>query len=146
MADVFVPSREGYTLGDHTADIWLEVSGPSVDECVRRALHGLYSVMAQEFEVHSKLKDRLVLGPVKEELLLVDVISEALFLFDSEGVLIIDPEVHKEKGDRWVLDFKRSVCSIPEGKAGMEVKAATFHGNGLQKIRGEWSSRILLDL
>jgi len=146
MADVFVPSRKGYTLGDHTADIWLEVSGPSIEECVKGALHGLYYVMAQEFEVHSMKRDSLVLEPVKEELLLIDILSEALFLFDSEGALIIDPEVVREGEERWVLNFKRSACSIPEGKAGMEVKAATFHGKGLRKKDEEWSSRILLDL
>ena len=146
MTDVYIPSSEGYTLGEHTADIWLQVSGHSVEDCVKGALNGLYSVMAQKFELHSAVGDSIVLGPVKEDLLLIDVLSEALFLFDSEGILILDPVLTREKEDRWVLNFRSSVCSIPEGEAGMEVKAATFHGRGLHYEDGEWCSRILLDL
>ncbi|MGA1866517.1 MAG: archease [Thermoplasmatota archaeon] len=146
MKGIFIPPTEGFALGEHTADLWLEVMGTSIEDCVSRSILGLYHVMAQEFFITGTVRDSIVLDDESIELLVVDVLSEALFLFDSESALMLDISLKKEGEDRWVLEFSRSKCIIPEGKGGMEVKAATFHGSGLVMKDGIWYSKVLLDI
>jgi SHS2 domain-containing protein len=141
----YIPSMKGVALGDHTADIWLEVEGGSLEECIRRAVHGLYSVMAQEFSISKGEMAYEIFDVGAREMLLVDVLSEALFLFDSESCLILDPELKTEKG-KYVLSFTKSECSVPPGKGGMEVKAVTFHDAELSVKEGVWKGRVLLDI
>jgi SHS2 domain-containing protein len=136
---------KGVELGDHTADIWLEVEGGSLEECIQRAVHGLYSVMAQEFLISGKMQASENFEAGAKEMLLVDVLSEALFLFDSESVLIMDPKLMIE-GEEYVLNFMKAECSIPPGKGGMEVKAVTFHDTALSVNEGVWKGRVLLDI
>ncbi|MBN1539136.1 MAG: archease [Candidatus Thermoplasmatota archaeon] len=146
MEGIFIPPKEGFTLGEHTADLWLEVNGSSIEDCVSRSLLGLYHVMAQEFVIIGTRRDSIALDNESVEFLVVDVLSEALFLFDSESTLMLDPSLKKERGGGWVLEFSRSKCRIPEGKGGMEVKAATFHGPGTVMRDGIWYSKVLLDI
>lgn len=149
MDPSYIPLTEGVTLGDHTADIWLEVTGSSLQECIERSLHGLYSIMAQEFEIRSSMDSSETFDAGALEILMVDVLSEALFLFDSESSIILSPLIgtsdHGEGGG-FILNFKRANCSIPTGKGGMEVKAATFHGAELKEENGTWKGRVLLDI
>jgi SHS2 domain-containing protein len=149
MERTYIPSNEGVTLGDHTADIWLGVEASSLDECIHRALHGLYSVMSQEFILHSETGSSEVYETEESEMLLVDILSEALFLFDSESSLILHPEISMGEGDesdKTVLKFVKAACSIPPEKGGMEVKAVTFHGAELKQVDSGWKGRVLLDL
>jgi SHS2 domain-containing protein len=136
---------EGVALGDHTADIWLEVEGGSLEECIQRAVQGLYSVMAQEFLISGKIEASETFDAGAHEMLLVDVLSEALFLFDSESSIILETKVRSEEG-KYVLNFFKAECSIPPGKGGMEVKAVTFHDTALSVSEGVWKGRVLLDI
>ncbi|MBN1390295.1 MAG: archease [Candidatus Thermoplasmatota archaeon] len=146
MESVFIPPIGGFTLGEHTADLWLESSGSTPEDCALRSLIGLYHVMAQEFIITSSIPDSIVLDIRNPDLLVIDVLSEALFLFDSEGALMLNTSLTREDDDRWVLEFTRSKCRIPEGKGGVEVKAATYHDLMLEMKEGSWYSKVLLDL
>jgi SHS2 domain-containing protein len=146
MGRSYIPSKTGVALGDHTADVWLEVNGPDMDNFIERALHGLYSVMADEFNLGSSVQSNESFPSERLELLLVDILSEALFLFDSESSLIMEPRLGPNENGDVVLSFKKVECEIVPGKAGMEVKAVTFHGAELIEDDGGWRGKFLLDL
>ena len=146
MGRTYVPSTKGITIGEHTADLWLEIKGGSLEECIRRAVHGLYSVMAQEFSLdeESGTEETFEIDP--RDMLIVDLLNEALFLFDSESSIIIDPAILENIGGKFIVSFKKVPGTIPPGKGGMEVKAATFHGMELREEQGAWFGKVLLDL
>lgn len=146
MGHAYVPSTEGINLGEHTADLWLEIEGSTLEECIRRAVHGLYSVMAQEFSLIKETEAEETFEIDSKDMLIVDLLNEALFFFDSESSLILDPTIKEETEGRFTLAFKKMRCEIPPGKGGMEVKAATFHGMELLEVDGVWKGKVLLDL
>jgi SHS2 domain-containing protein len=146
MDKIFVPSKDGVSIGEHTADLWLEFEGGSLEECIQRAVHGLYSVMAQEYSLIKGSEVEEILNMGSAEMLVVDILNEALYLFDAESSLMLDPSftLHSERKSQ--LRFRKIECEIPPGKSGMEVKAATFHGMELSEDQGKWKGRILLDI
>jgi SHS2 domain-containing protein len=146
MDQNYIPSTEGISIGEHTADLWLEFEGASLEECIKRAVHGLYSVMAKEFSLTGDVEVEDTLKIDSTDMMIVDVLNEALFLFDAESTIILDPVIALQTKHEVTLTFKKVKCEIPLGKAGMEVKAATFHGMELIEVNGKWIGKILLDL
>ena len=149
MERSYVPSRQGVVHGEHTADLWLMTVGSSAAECISRMISGVYGVMSEEYMLLDGGKDSLSIESGNMEVLLVELLSEALFLFDAENVIITEPSItilESEKGYRLDLEFVRSTFSIPPGKGGMEVKAATYHEASLIQDADGWSARVLLDL
>jgi SHS2 domain-containing protein len=149
MDRVHVPSSEGVVHEEHTADLWLTASGESLEECLKRTVSGLYGVMADEFQISGMVKEELILEAESLEVLLVELLSELLFIFDARSSIAMDPSfIISEKEGRFTLRFgyRETEVSVSEGKGGMEVKAATYHGASLRNEGGSWKSRVLLDL
>ena len=149
MGRIYRPSDQGITLEEHTADLWLVTEGSSVEEVFKRALMGLYGVIASEFEISGEKDEREEFrGPSPEEIL-IDILSEALYLFDAESRMITDPIFRLEKNEeglRVEMRFRSVEASITDGSHGMEIKAATYHGADMVTIGDVHRARILLDL
>ncbi len=149
MDRVHVPNSEGIVHEEHTADLWLTATGGSIEECLTRTVSGLYGVMAEEFQTMEWKKEELTFEAENLEVLLVELLSELLFIFDARSSLALDPRINvSEIEEGFILRFEylETEVNIPEGKGGMEVKAATYHGAFLKKQGGIWKSRVLLDL
>ncbi len=148
MMTVFQPDLEGTAYGDHTADIWLVGSGDSPGIVLSRMVYGLYGAVADRFEIEEKGKTRIVLEANSLDLILVDLISEALFYLDAEREILtnIQVDLSKVAPFRLILDAVECHYEIPKGAEGLEIKAATYHGAYLKSVVEGWEGRILLDI
>ncbi|MCK5772443.1 MAG: archease [Thermoplasmata archaeon] len=148
MMTAFQPDLKGTAYEDHTADIWLVGYGDSPGVVLSRMVNGLYGAVADRFEVQKGERTGVVLEANSLDLILVDLISEALYLLDAERIILTDIRVDLS-GDgpyRLALDAVKCRCEIPEGAEGLEIKAATYHGAYLKTVAGGWEGRILLDI
>ncbi len=148
MMTVFQPDLKGTVYEDHTADIWLVGSGDSPEMVLSRMIYGLYGAVADRFEIREVGKTRIVLEANSLDLILVDLISEALYYLDAERKIFTNIRVGLSKGSpfRLILDAVWCHYDIPEGAKGSEIKAATYHGAYLKPLSGGWEGRILLDI
>ena len=120
-----------------------------MEECLTRTISGLYGVMAEEFQTLEWREEGLTFQAESLDVLLVELLSELLFIFDARSSLALDPCINvSETEGSFIMrfDYLETEVNIPEGKGGMEVKAATYHGAFLKKQDGIWKSRVLLDL
>jgi SHS2 domain-containing protein len=81
--------------------------------------------------------------------LLVDFLSELLYLFDGEGLIILDPELHITGGsDSISLKISSNTYSyiIPPEYSGIEIKAITHHDIDISEIDSGYRARFLVDI
>ena len=151
MTIPYIPLKDGVRYIEHTADLWIEASGDDINSVMKRLVEGMYGVMADRFEIgDSDEKIDLSFPAVDMETSMVDSLSELLFLFDSESKIIREPvflPLQNEDGVGFRMKGMLHSAVVSEGKAGMEVKAVTYHGAALRiKGKDEYLGRILLDL
>ncbi len=146
----FIPSDEGITHKDHTADLWLEAKDVDIPSMISRLVQGIYGVMAASFEIEDEVVDvDLEFEGSYPETAMVEFLSEILFLFDAESLVLLRSDISMEDLDGSVklkITGKASVAEIPSGQGGMEVKAVTYHGAKIRMEEGNVVGTVLLDL
>ncbi len=125
---------------DHTADIGLVVEEKNLSRAFATAAEAMFRIMidgelgsGEEREIHLEASD--------PGALLVDFLSELLFLFDTEGFVVSSADVRVEKKDvrgKGVMgggEKKWSLIAILRGEKfsrdrhaiAFEIKAVTYH-------------------
>jgi SHS2 domain-containing protein len=142
---------QAYRELDHPADVFLEVYGRDVPDLFENALFALYDQLAEleEFEVVSKRTIQARGASVAEALR--NLLSEALYLFESESFVAMKAsvaatgtpdgkvEVTAELGGE-KIDRERHRMSA-------EVKAVTYHQLTAEQLpEGGWRATVLFDV
>ena len=127
---------------DHTADVGLRAYGSTAPEIFESAAEGMFSLVTRS-PVAEKGEIELHLEAHSRERLLVDWLSELLFLFETRGLLFHSFEV-KLRGNK--LDAKASgeLYDPERHEKAMDIKAVTFHMLELNEKKGY--AQVLFDI
>jgi SHS2 domain-containing protein len=136
-----------YELRDHTADVAVEATGPTLESVFAAAGDGMAAAMCEdvpdsgerfEFEVRAESR----------EALLFDYLDQLIYERDVRAVLPVDNEVEirEEDGDtEWLLEG--SARGVPLAKiSAREIKAVTYSEMVLEERDGEWRAYVVLDV
>ncbi|NIQ40165.1 MAG: archease [Proteobacteria bacterium] len=131
---------------DHTGDLAMEVYGQNLTDLFENAGQALFSVITDPSEVKDKVEREVDLTYDELGTLMVDWLTELLYLHDVEGLLFGSFKVgHLGAGQflakAWGEFFKEEKHLIRT-----EVKAVTFHQLEVTKQGGTWRARVILDL
>ena len=132
---------------EHTADIGFEAFGADRADVFRNSGHALMSLIIDLESV--KLKERVSCAARAPEAegLLVNWLSEILYLQDTEGWLFRDFEMGEVQGDSVSASgrgerFQRGTHHIK-----LLVKAITYHQLVLEKtLGGLWRAQVYVDI
>jgi SHS2 domain-containing protein len=135
----------GHELIEHTADVGLRVWAPTIDELFAEAAIGLVDVMGAAPGPTAKREDIDVDAPDIDGLL-VDWLSEILFLFEAREIAPAEVRVH-------VADDGKSLRAWIEGPStdefidhGPAVKAVTYHGLEVKRLEAGCEATVYLDV
>jgi SHS2 domain-containing protein len=138
-------SSRGHELIEHTADVGLRVWSPMLDELFAESAIGLVDVMGTASGPLVKSEAVSIEAPDLEGLL-VDWLSEVLFLFEAHEIVPADVRVH-------VADDRKSLQASIEGPStdafrdhGPAVKAVTYHGLEIEPVGEGYEARVYLDV
>jgi SHS2 domain-containing protein len=133
-----------FEILEHTADVGILARGDTVEEAFEQATLGLADIMGISQPGRG--------SPVAVEVagddlgsLLVDWLSEVLWLHDSRDALLGDVEVLSVQNGR----AAGAVTLVPRGDAavaGTQVKAITYHQLRVEKGPGGWTARVFVDV
>lgn len=135
-----------YETFAHTADLGLRARARDVNELFADAAAGLFSLVVEEApsdpddpERHFELEgDRL-------DLLLLDWLTELLYVFDSERMVLRDFDV--AIGDGGLRATSRAQPLDPgRHRLLREVKAITYHGLRVEKADDGWLAEVIVDI
>ena len=132
----------------HTADIWIVGEGPDCPSVLASMVESLYLLVSDEYSLEGGIPWRFEVRGASPEEGLVRFLSEALYLLEGEGLLLIDPHIEavtEKDGLRILARCMASRFEIPE-RTGIEVKAITYHDARLDILPKRCSARVLVDI
>lgn len=147
--DGVVPSAQNrvmYEVFEHTADLGLRVRASSLDQLFTDAAKGLLSMfVANPESVRSVRIQQVELTADSLDLLLVDWLSEILFLFDVEGMLLSRFSV-RVRQQHLVAECSGEAVDGRRHELDHEVKAITYHNLILEQAESGWRAEVIVDI
>jgi len=138
----------------HTADIQIRVYGADLAQFFRNSLIGMFQAIGPQAKGCKKEAGRLVCPALPEkrevevesidlESLLVDFLSECLYLSDVNDEAYLDATIHEIDQNH----IKATLHGVKiTGFEVVEVKAVTYHNLEIKKVDGVWQADIVFDI
>jgi SHS2 domain-containing protein len=122
MNSIDTAQDAGFREREHTADWELEVWAPDLPGLLEQAARGMYQLAGTRFKQGRRLQRDFELPISDEENLIVDFLSELLFLAEDEGVAF----------DEYSLEIVQDTLRVeltgaPIDSMDKEIKAVTYH-------------------
>jgi SHS2 domain-containing protein len=135
-----------FEILDHTADIGVIVYGESLGTLFENAGEAFFHLITDLRKVRRRIEKRIDIGGESLDRLMVDWLSELLYLHDVEGLLF--------KGFRVKSAGKDGLKAVAKGEPFQEgvhiikteVKAVTYHQIEVRQEKGRWRAQIIFDL
>jgi len=131
-----------YEILEHKADLKIRVFGKTKEELFLNMLLGMADSQRAEIESKKKIKREIKIKSLDLGVLLVDFLSEVLYLSQ------VNKEIYKD------IKFKKLTNRRLEGELigqkverfGEDIKAVTYHSLDVHQEKGIWQATILFDV
>ncbi|HET6883368.1 MAG TPA: archease [Pirellulales bacterium] len=135
-----------YEIFEHTADLGLRVRAPDLETLFADAARGLTSMIAANLEAIRPVREVAVsLAGTRRDDLLFDWLSEILYLFESERLLLADFTVRLD-GDGLKATARGEPLDESRHQLEHEVKAITYHGLKVEQTSDGWLAEVIVDI
>ena len=147
--------RPGVRELDHTADLGIEVEGPTQDAIFERAAQGMFALMWDEPDsgptgasadatpASGREERRVSLRAEAVDTLFVRWLQELLYLFDAQRLVPIAVEFESLSDTHLVA---RVALRRSEDTPARELKGITYHGLEVGPVGAEWRARVIFDV
>jgi SHS2 domain-containing protein len=135
-----------YEVLDHTADIGLIIFGQDLKGLFENAGKAFFHLITDLRKVRRRVEKRVRIGEESLDRLMVDWLSELLYLHDVDHLLLKEFKVESvgEDGLKAVVEGEPFQAGFHVIKT--EVKAVTYHQIEVRKKDGNWRAQVILDL
>jgi len=143
-----------FEILSHMADIKIRVYGKTLEQFFKNAVIGMFQSIGPLVSGCSFINKRIVCAQLPEmhaismnasnlDSLLVDFLSEVLYLSDVHNEAYLDAAIHEVNETQ----IRATVKGVKvEGFRVVEVKAVTYHELTVENIDGIWQSNIVFDI
>jgi SHS2 domain-containing protein len=137
---------EKYELIDHTADVCIKAYGKTISETFENAAYAMFDVITDKSEIESIGQYNIELEADDLEQLLVDWLSELLYLHSANNLVFgfFKVDVDDKKNSLNGI-FYGEKFNISKHKAGAEIKAVTYHMLEVKKKK-PFHVQVLFDI
>jgi len=137
-----------YKFFDHTADIGIEVTGRTRKELFVNAVEALFDVMIENKagrEAAKQLKKVTVEG-VDVADLLINYLRELLYLFNGEKFITVRCAIIQFANKELQARLTGESFNNKKHLIKTEIKAVTYSGVSVEKVKVGWKARIIFDV
>lgn len=134
-------SSVGFQEVAHTADWELEVWAPDLCTLLVQAAQGMYHLAEAKFSSHPRISRKVTFSFHEPETLLIDFLTELIFLTESEGLAFDQFDLHLEDNQLTAFISGAAVESISK-----EIKAATYHNLKIREAEHGLIANIVFDV
>lgn len=138
--------KAGYEIVDHTADVGLRVRAHDLPEIFEKAALGFYDLMVGLDSVEVRKNHSLVVEAHALDELLVQWLSELLYLFEVEGFLGKAVRVELEPGWRLTATVHGEGLDPNRHDVKLLYKAITYHKAFVAFEDGVWTAQVIFDV
>ena len=141
----------GYREQAHTADWELEAWAPDLPALLETAARGMYAISGTRLEAGPRQERIVALSALDAESLLVQFLSELLWLgqqaglaFDTFDLVVEQPSL--EGSPEGPLRLRASLQGAPIARLDKEIKAVTYHNLAVRCGKRGLEVNIVLDV
>ncbi len=135
-----------FEIFDHTADIGLIVYGENLKTLFENAGEAFFRLITDVRRVRYRVEKRIDIGGESLDRLMVDWLSELLYLHDVENLLLRGFKVESVGEDGLKAIVKGEPYQEGVHVIKTEVKAVTYHRIEVRQENGIWRAQIIFDL
>lgn len=139
-----------YEIIGHTADVGLKVTGVTLKELFENAAKGMFEIIGGKAQRTSGITTHKKIEIKKEteifEELLVNWLSELLYVFNKEEILFSDFKVLELNNSGVVGEAYGAKIDLSKGTLQTEIKACTFHDLKIEEDIKGFSCSIIFDV
>lgn len=146
--------EKDFEILSHTADLKIRVYGKTLQEFFRNAVAGMFQSIGPRCAQCTVVNERLVCSTLPRshdvELsatdlpnLLVDFLSDALYLSDIHNEAYLDATIHHV--DETTIKATLHGVLVDRFEV-VEIKAVTYHDLRVERIHGVWQADIVFDI
>ncbi len=143
-------SKKKFRFLEHTADMYIESWGDTLEEAFENAAVGLGYAIVVSDNVGKNVKKTIHISSEDKESLLFDFLSQFLILQDAEGLVFHNVKVKKidEKEGKWYLRAEAGgeKYNPEKHEEGTHVKAITYHYMEIKKENNKYIIKVLIDI
>jgi len=138
--------RNVYEVFDHTADLGLRITAPSVEQLFAEAGQGLFSVIVANLDaVEAAERAEIRIEGERNAYLLFDWLNELLYIFDSSGMVLSEFEITMCEDGLEAVAYGEPLDAERHGLE-HEVKAITYHKLDLEQTENGWQAQVIVDI
>jgi SHS2 domain-containing protein len=146
-----MPSQQKqYEYLEHTADIKFLAYGRTLEELFENAALAMFNVMIDTGKVSVETAREVFLKSPDLESLLVDWLSELLYLFEVDEVVFRKFQVNeiRDEGSEYSITARASGEKFyPESHPfETEIKAVTYNQLEIEKTANSWKAQVVVDI
>ncbi len=131
-----------YRILEHTADIGIEATAPDIPALFSEAVRATAAVILDADPPAGTGDDAVAVEADDVETLLAEVLSEALWRFESTGALPVAAEL--EVSETTAAGKFETIRDVAVG--GPAIKAVTYHQLSVERAGDEWRARVYFDV
>jgi len=138
--------EKNYEIFDHTADVGIIVRGRTLEEMFEKAAYAMFDIMIYAERIEPIRKVKVSISSATLEDLLVDWLSELLYVFSTELFVMGEFNVTIKKGEEFSLEATCWGEIYKRRKHGLktEIKAVTYHELEINEKEGYL--KVLFDI
>jgi len=139
----------GHSFVDHTADVAVDLEAATLPGLFTSGAQALTDTITDLSVVRPLVTASVTLEALSLEDLMVDWLSELLYLFEARNMLTCDTNVAlEERAGRWHLQatVQGEPFDTSRHPYRVLVKSATYHGLYVTHDAGVWKARVVFDI
>ncbi|HAW50444.1 TPA: dephospho-CoA kinase [bacterium] len=129
---------------EHTADIGIVAYGRTKEEAFSNTSYGMFSILADLSNVRTIEKKEVFAKGRNNEELLVNYLSELLYCFTKDGLLLREFETKIKKGRVHTVAFGEKLNK--SHRLRMEIKTVTYFNIKVEKRKKDWETMVIFDV
>ncbi len=135
-----------FEILDHTADIGLVVYGENLGALFENAGEAFFRLITDLGKVRPRIERRITIEGESLDRLMVDWLSQLLYLHDVESLLFKAFKVEAVGEDGLRAIAKGEPYQEGAHVIKTEVKAVTYHRIEVRQEKGRWRAQVIFDL
>jgi SHS2 domain-containing protein len=137
-----------YKFFDHTADIGIEITGRTKKALFVNAAAALFDVLIENKvgEESEKQQKKITVEGADVADLLINFLRELLYLFNGEHFITDRCEIIKFSNKALQARLTGEPFNSKKHLIKTEIKAATYSGLTVEKVKAGWKARIIFDV
>jgi len=139
-----------YEYLEHTADIKFLAYGKTLEEVFENAALAMFNVIIDTDKVSGETAKEITLKSPDLESLLVDWLSELLYVFEVDEIVFREFRVEKvmeEAGEYSITAQALGEKFYPKSHPfETEIKAVTYNQLEVEKITNGWKAQVVVDI